>query len=388
VRVAGFGEVAPFRPVLRAVRVAAEGRGEPPPPVPVDEGGTRWADMQFEYVVLTATFLGVRQGLGERLIECAAVGQTFQAIAAGDAAPLPRMGEGDVIRLSGICELTTTHLLPRVFWVDGFRVRLPGEGGGVEVVRRRPWWTSGRLLGALAITSAAALAGVLASWALGRQVRRQMGVIAEKLRGETVAAERNRIARDLHDTLEQQLYGVALKLDGLSGAVLRDAAEAEKSLALVRQMLEFTRLEARRSIWDLRSEVLEREGLAEALRGMAANLSGGGGPSVSAKVEGEPRRLSGAVEFHLFRIAQEAATNALRHAGAREIGVGLEFGERRVRLEVRDDGRGFDPDAARRVREGHFGLTGMRERAAKIGATLEVVSRPGAGCLVAAEVEC
>jgi signal transduction histidine kinase len=218
---------------------------------------------------------------------------------------------------------------------------------------------------------------------LRRQVSRQLTVIGRKLRSEAVGEERDRMARELHDTLEQQLSGVALQLDGLDHAVTRDPAAAARALTLARRMLRYTRLEARRSVWDLRSKLLENHGLPAALHTIAESLGTSSGPTIEIRVTGREKGLAPGADFHLLRIAQEATTNAIKHASASSILIALDYLADRVLLRIQDDGRGFNPAADRLVPEPHFGLLGMRERAAKMGASLEITTSPGHGCQLA-----
>lgn len=380
VEVEGFGGVAPFRPVLRATRVSDLGNSAGLKPQPFDPGTDDLTAMHAEWVTLDADFLGRREGPFESVMQFSGGGRFFEALLPnknrlGGKPPDP----GDRVRLSGICQLTTTHALPRLDWVDGFLIHLP-DAGGITVLHRAPWWNSRRLLGALGLMSGIAAIGVLGTWTLRRQVKRQMAVISDKLRSEAVNEERDRMARELHDTLEQQLSGVALQLDGLDYAVKQNPAAAGSVLALARRMLRYTRLEARRSVWDLRSRVMEKDGLPAALR--AIGESGGEtGPMVTVNVSGSERPLPTGVDFHLLRIAQEAATNAVKHGDARSIRIALDYLPHQAILTIHDDGCGFDPAAAHSPGP-HFGLLGMRERAAKIGGDLAISSAPGEGCTV------
>ena len=381
VEVGGFGDVAPFRPLLRATRVVNLGETNPPAPVGFSFKAADLPRMHAERVSLTADFLGRREGRFETILQCRVGDQVFEALLPGADAATTDLAVGDRLRLTGICELTTTHALPRIGWVDGFRLHLPASGG-VEIIARAPWWTPRRLVFALALMSAVALVGVGGTWVLRRQVNRQLALISDTLRTEAVGKERDRMARDLHDTLEQQLSGVALQLDGLSDAIKANPAAATKSLSIARRMLRFTRLEARRSVWDLRSKVLEKEGLVAALRVMAETGSSPAGPVIELRTSGAPRPLATAEEFHLLRIAQEALANAIKHSQARNIIISLDYLATAVRLSVCDDGRGFDSEAKEFSPGPHFGLLGMRERAAKVKAQLEVGSAPGAGCTI------
>ena len=268
-------------------------------------------------------------------------------------------------------------------WVDGFRIHLPSTGG-MEILSRAPWWNPRRLFIALGLASSLAVLGMVWTWVLRRRVKSQMAVIGEKLQAEAVGEERDRMARELHDTLEQQLSGVALQLDGLDYAVRHNPTAAAATLSLARRMLRYTRLEARRSVWDLRSKVLEQHGLAAALQAIAESSgTATRGPTIAVSVAGDEHPLAAGADFHLLRIAQEAITNAIKHAKARTLTLALDYLPGETRLTIRDDGRGFDPAAAKSPGP-HFGLLGMRERAAKIGAALTVDASPGKGCSVTA----
>ncbi|MEI8289144.1 MAG: sensor histidine kinase [Verrucomicrobiota bacterium] len=381
VEVEGFGDVAPFRPILRATKVVDICREAPPAPVPFDFEKADLSLMQAELVTMEADYLGRREGRLETILQCRSGRQIFEALLPEGKSRFANLAVGDRLRLAGICELTTTHALPRISWVDGFRLHLPGAQG-VKIIARAPWWTTQRLLVALGVMSIVAALGLAGTWALRRQVKRQLAVIGDTLQAEAVGKERDRMARELHDTLEQQLSGVALQLDGLSDAIQANPQAATKSLSLARRMLRFTRLEARRSVWDLRSKVLEKEGLAAALRVMAETATVPDGPVVEVTVSGEDRSLPTAVEFHLLRIAQEALANAIKHSEARQIMIRLQYAPDATRLSVEDNGRGFDPDAKEPSPGPHFGLLGMRERAAKIKSRLNVVSALQAGCTI------
>ncbi len=195
---------------------------------------------------------------------------------------------------------------------------------------------------------------------------------------DAILGERLRIARELHDTLLQGFSGVtmemqalAARLPGESKAVLDDIiADAAKSLREVRLLVS-----------NLRNEQHARAGLSSALAQAVAQASGGA--RVKLELEDAPA-LPAEVEYNLARIAQEAATNAVKHSGADHIRVRLRSGRGRVSLSVADDGCGFTPEGAF---DGHFGLLGMKERAAEIGADLDVSSRPGKGTTVSVALE-
>jgi signal transduction histidine kinase len=377
----GFGAVAPYRPVLRAAQVRKLGENEPVAAVDFAFDLPAMSRLHSELVTLEADFLGRRDGPVDTILQFRAGDVFFEALQPhGKGSLIPPMTSLDRVRLTGICELTTTHALARRDWVDGFRIHLP-QSGGIEVIRHAPWWNPRRLLVALGVMSGMAALGFLGAWTMRRQVKRQMAVISDKLRAEAVNEERDRMARELHDTLEQQLSGVALQLDGLDHAVHQNPAAVSSVLLLARRMLRYTRLEARRSVWDLRSKVLEREGLHAALQTIQETSGDSAGSAITVEVTGEERVHPPGVDFHILRIAQEAVTNAIKHGQAQSILISISYLPDATSLIVSDDGSGFDSGTAP-SRGPHFGLLGMRERAAKIGASLAIDSQPGQGCRV------
>ncbi|MFL6031348.1 MAG: GAF domain-containing sensor histidine kinase [Rubrobacteraceae bacterium] len=188
--------------------------------------------------------------------------------------------------------------------------------------------------------------------------------------------ERNRLAREIHDTLAQGLTATALQLE--SADALVDAG-SEKAHEPLRRALSLTRSnleEARRSVLDLRASPLEGRPLSEALKALVERWEAETGIAARYGAVNGSRPLPPSVEAALYRICQEALTNVARHAGAERATVRLVAAPDRVRLAVEDDGRGFD---AAGVPEDRHGIVGMRERAEVLGGTLEVRSGPGAG---------
>jgi signal transduction histidine kinase/ligand-binding sensor domain-containing protein len=211
-----------------------------------------------------------------------------------------------------------------------------------------------------------------------RQLRREFAA---------VLGERNRIARELHDTLAQGFTSVSMRLEMVSAKLEGDAGAAREHLNQARLLVRASLAEARRSVRDLRSELLGGDGLGAALGQVARQLTGGEESDAEVAVTGKPRPLPEAVERNLLRVGQEAMTNAVRHSAARRIRVRLDYGDCQVSLKVTDDGCGFDPRAAIVSSDGGgFGLRGMRERLAEVGGELIVESRPGGGTQVLATV--
>ncbi len=201
-----------------------------------------------------------------------------------------------------------------------------------------------------------------------------------------VLAERNRIAREIHDNLAQEMSGISVQLEVVSRTMPHGAEAARTHLDRARLQVRHGIAEARRYVWNLRSPALDNNDLPTALSETARRLTNETEIQAQVEVNGTFRPLARLVEDNLLRIGQEAMNNAVKHAQAQRIFVNLVFDARRVQLSVRDDGQGFDNQLAGNGRSGHFGLIGMRERAEQIGGTLSIHSTAGSGTEVVADV--
>ena len=199
---------------------------------------------------------------------------------------------------------------------------------------------------------------------------------------KAVLGERSRIAREIHDTLAQGYVGVSVQLEVLAAMLRQHKMEdAGKQLDQTRDYVRHGLADARQSIWALRTQDASETTLPVRLRRMA---EAAGSERLTARFSlfGAYRPLPAETESELTRVAQEAILNVKKHADASQLWVQLEYGPEMVTLEVRDDGRGGALDYATGSSVGHFGLTGMRERAAAIGGTLEVSSARGEGTTI------
>ena len=193
--------------------------------------------------------------------------------------------------------------------------------------------------------------------------------------------ERNRLAREIHDTLAQGLTATGLQLESAE-ALLDDETGAERAREPIHRALSLTRSnldEARRSVLDLRAAPLEGRSLPEALKTLVDRWEAETGVGTRFKAINGSHPLPPRVEVALYRVCQEALTNVARHANASRVTVRLVATPDEVRLVVQDDGRGFDPS---RVRDERHGIVGMRERVAMIGGSIEVGSSPDGGTRV------
>ena len=198
--------------------------------------------------------------------------------------------------------------------------------------------------------------------------------------------ERTRLAQELHDTLEQSLTGIGLQLDTAGRLSNKEPDRASHHLELARSLMTQSQLELRRSIWDLHSRELEQFELANALLASGGQMLDGTGVRFDVTTEGQVRPLSEVVEENLLRIGREALTNIIKHSEAKTVTIELKFGPQSVTLKIKDDGRGFAPDNPAGTKDGHFGLTGIRERTNRLKGKLAIESAPGGGTSVEVEI--
>jgi signal transduction histidine kinase/ligand-binding sensor domain-containing protein len=224
------------------------------------------------------------------------------------------------------------------------------------------------------------LIGLAAAALLALAYRTRMNQLASrlKLRHEERTAERERIARELHDTLLQSVQGLIFRFQSVASQIPREHPTRnlmEDALDRADAVL----AEGRDRVVRLRRAATGRS-LPQVLEVAAARILAGSGVAFQLTVEGEPRALTSLVGEEVVRIAEEFLSNTVQHAGARRVEIALRYSRKGLAAQLSDDGRGIDPEVLERGgREGHFGLVGMRERARKIGAALTLSSRPGAG---------
>ncbi len=394
--VVGFPALGAWNPVLQDASIRAEGAGPPVRPRRITAGEARSGAFDSRRVTVEATLLevfdrGETAGAVLQQDETTFVAELGAGAVEGELAELR---PGSVMLVTGVClnrrpeggstdtERGTSDALVRPRRAT-FRL-LVASPDDMEVVRTPDWWTPERIRAALGTLALAAAAILGWNVMLRRRVAAQTEIIRAQAAREAVHEDRTRIARELHDTLEQELTGIAVQLDAVSDRLPDSPPAAATALATARALLRHTRTEARRSVWDLRAALLDEGDLGSALQETARHL--GSSPEIRVEVEGPPRRLAAAVENNLLRIGTEAMTNAVKHAQARRIAVRLEFAPREVVLEIGDDGRGFDASRSTTLAAGHFGWLGIRERAERIGGTLAVQSAPGAGTRVTVRV--
>jgi signal transduction histidine kinase len=231
-----------------------------------------------------------------------------------------------------------------------------------------------------------AVAALLAAVAAAYRLRLRQATQRVRLRMEARLEERERIARDLHDTLLQSVQGLILKFDAVAKRIPH-GDPARQAIDETLDRADEILAEGRDRVRSLRGTGAAPGDLPAAFERIAREAAQGGATTFRSVVEGRVREMDAMVLEEAFSIGREALLNALTHSGALHVELEIAYDARQFRLRIRDDGRGIDPEIlGQGGRADHWGLPGMRERARRMGATLEVWSRPGAGTEVELKV--
>jgi len=351
---------------------------------------------EADLVSVEAMLDEVQPMLGGEMLTLKEQDMTFKAIYKSvSAAAEPQAWQpGSRVRVTGICTASQDEpgfTLSGIWHPESFQILLRSPSD-LTIISRPPWWTPqhvilflGAIIGGLLLATGASL--LLARHRLNEQGRHR--AMAEAEFG-AILSERNRVAREIHDTLAQGLVATSIQLRLARKQLSAHSPQSSvqpgtvdwglltNHLDSAQQLVRHSLQEARNSIWNMRSQVLENGDLAGALKDILKQMVDDAEVETRFEVAGKTHRLAPVVESNLLRVGQEAITNAAKHAQARHINVRLEFGEKQFQLTVSDDGRGFDP-ARTTSGTGGFGLMGMRERVAALQGELSFRSAPGRG---------
>lgn len=297
----------------------------------------------------------------------------------------PDIEPGSVVEATGICVLDVENWRPNAAFpqIRGFFVVCGADG--LRIVARPPWWTSGRLFAVIAILLAAVAAVLIWNRSLkalaerrGRALlRTQLGQIKSTLK----ISERTRLAAELHDTLAQNLTGVSMEISAAQRLLPASAPSAAiQHLEFASNAIASSRDELRNCLWDLRGEALDQPNMEKAVEfSIRPHV---GDTSVAIRFRVPRARLSDALAHATLRIVRELTINAIRHGGAKTIRIAGCIDGYLLKFSVSDDGRGFDPESAPSIDQGHFGLQGIRERVDTFGGSIYIDSSPGRGTRV------
>jgi signal transduction histidine kinase len=353
------------------------------------------------------------------ILELQSSNVVFTAVAETSSPNLPLISIpiGSLVEVSGVCFLQSAadgH-------IQSIQILLPATYS-VQVLKKPSWLTPERLFISLVIAFIVIIAGT--TWtimvtrrnsALKRLIHaRELDQMelqeahdtldsrvkerTEQLKFEVTArkeaevqfkatlTERTRLARELHDTIEQTMTGITLQLNTINKLFDQDPQSATHHLGLIRNMVRRSRVDLRRTIWDLRSREQEQFDLCKALLIGANRITEDAGIRIEVETKGDVRSLPEVAEDTLLRICQEAITNTVKHSGASSVRINLEFSDQKIVLEIRDNGNGFTPDNCAGPNDGHFGILGMAERAKRVDGQISITSQPGQGTIVRVEL--
>lgn len=363
VELAGFPEMTHFSASLGDAELLQREDGELPAPLHPAVDALFAGKHDGEWVTVEALLTEQLHSGGTSLLMVNLAGRPLQV-------RLPEPGislqPGTLVRLTGICQVDSSQgRSGYISRADSVSLRLR-SATDVLPLRLPPWWTARRLGYALVLVLGIVLGCGLWIALLRRQVSRQTSALKARIETEAALEERHRIAREFHDTLEQDLAGLSLRLgavpigslDGKSGRLI------SASTRLVSRI----QAETRNLLLDLRAPAGKEETLADALRSIAEQRSSENDTDIQAVIGARVPELSTTATHHLRMIATEAVTNALKHAQAKTITLGLNANSEALALTIEDDGVGLPAELHSHPPRGHFGCIGIRERCRKLGA--------------------
>lgn len=387
----GFPDLENSSVALVETLVRKIGTGQLPKPVEPALTDVQDSVQDALLVRLTGRVLE-EQTIGEdQVLELQSGRRAFRATLPRALARLPAIPAGSQVEVTGVSwrqPTGDTVALSAKDALSPFDVLLR-TASDVTVRQRPPWWTwkhTAATIGAFVFVLGVALFWIRLLHQKVIQRTSELQAAMSKLERETeisaTLSERNRLAGELHDGLEQGLSAIMMQLDGLESKLATNPSESVRYLKLARNMIRFSRTEVRHSLWDWKSPALANKTLGTALSDIAGRMSAGNQAKVTVQISGPAIPLPNATEHHLLRIGQEALTNALKYAEAGVIYLDLNYTENSVHLSVRDTGRGFVPETVLNGTGGHLGLQNLRSRARKMGGRLTVTSAPGQGATV------
>lgn len=381
----GFAGMGVIQPVLKNALLRRIGPGDPPEPRAIADAAELLDPRnEAELVRIEGELRDLSRHNDGYVLALTQGGEVFSVEAADRQ--LAALGElppvGSRLAVTGVCRIDRLAPPDLSQVVVPASVRLVLADNGLRVLSRPSWWTPTRLLALVAVLSLFALVALGWVWTLNRRVQAQTRIILGNARRQATLEERNRIAREFHDTLEQQLAGATILLDAIDTAMTDQPQRARTNLQTVRAMLRHSLDDAQQAVANLRNnDLFEREFVPLIEDAVQARLAGTGIP-VDFRAEGVWPELDSRVKQHLLRMVQESVTNAVKHARPGRIRVTLRAVGGAIELEVVDDGCGFVVQDRLQPNTSEFGLIGLRERAEKIGAQLTIRSAPRQGTTV------
>lgn len=380
VRAAGFPAQGEFSPILSHAVYEKTGSGPSPSPARLRMSGEE-VDHNNDLVEIEGVLTGRQDTTQGVMLHVRSRGATVEVIGNGRNAAWSEveLELGSTVSVVGICRLLALegeHRLSGLLMPENYKVLARGPSD-IVVVERAPWWNSKRIAVLLACVIATLIAILAAVFIVSRRrlnkerARRALEISAFKAR----LAERSQLARDLHDSLAQGLGAISLQLDlaGSPDGATSSPNQARQHVSMAHQLVRASIVEVRSFIRNLRTQTQQDMGLDVVLRDLLSTAVEGSDIRTDFRIEGvvwEPEPL---VKEQIIRVVQEAIANAVRHSDGTEVTVSARYSPASLVVTVADNGKGFALSAD--LEENlHFGLLGMRERAALIGAEMKIAS--------------
>ncbi|MDQ8181026.1 sensor histidine kinase [Pelagicoccus sp. SDUM812005] len=390
VSVLGFPTPGTYSPVLQDATFKKRGNAPRPAPVELSELNmiTRH---DSDLIRLTATLLEVQRYPESIELTLQGLGTTVRAslISHAELDSLPDWRPGSTVSVSGIATVGEGETIPLngLWWSESLHLLLRSPSD-LTILTPAPWWTPQRiaygLAGVLLLAIATIALIVLFSRRRLREQKQQRAMAESEF--SAILTERNRVAREIHDTLAQNIGAISVHLELVRPDVRDLKEDAQKHIQTAHKLARTALTDARDSIWNMRSQVLEKHDLGGALERIALQLVEDSDIEASVSVSGNRRRLPPVVENNLLRVGQEAVTNAIKHAKPQKIEIHISYHNRRIELVVQDDGQGFDQEKTCQDSKKSFGLVGIRERVELLDGEVDIQSTPGKGTRIRVEV--
>jgi len=408
VEVSGFAEMTQYYVEIHEAVFHKIGRASVPAPVPINHEdalqfvqprtGLENLDLEGRLVQISGEVERVDlHGLDGPTIWLTQADRTFTALLAPDITrkDVAEWNPGSQVRIIGVCVMTLSAAWPALDYPRpmDFRV-LTRSPADVVLIQPAPWWTIRRLVIALVGASIVLVLALALVWILRRTVVQQTQILASEIRARRDAEvefkatiqERNRLAADLHDTIEQDLTATAFQMEAARALRSNSPEAATQHTELAYELLDRSRDGLRRSVWALRTGILEGRTFAEALRHLASRIERIHNIPCECSIQEDGSRVPEFEANHFLLFAQEALANALKHANPQRLSIAALINRERITITVSDDGSGFEAESAPGPQQGHFGLMGMKERLNAVGGTLVIRSKPSQGTSVEATI--
>ena len=383
VRISGYAWSQPISRGLRAIEVVKLDIDQAVKPIEVPFSDLR--DPQYNHALarVNAWVVDIGKSFGggtgsviQSSLLCRSGEDVFECKVPSSVVESQVVEIGMQLQLTGLVHLEQMKDVPWRFSIDRMWLQLRSLDD-IVVMAEAPWLTTQRLTYMIAVMVGVIGVTLFFVITLRKTVRRQTELIGSQIRHKSIMSERQRIARELHDNLDQGLAGIALQLSSSIKLFERDVKAGLKGMQRIQEMLIYCSEESRNAILELRGGWLEKMNVTDAIRQFSSMLEDQYQIAITVSVEGTTTRFKRYAERQIFSIAKEAMTNACKHAKAEHIDVRLEYAEDQFLLLVTDDGIGFKDNP--HYKSGHFGMLGMEERANRINGKLLINDAEHAG---------